>query len=131
MMKAPAKADGVEEQFATRIDKIRVRFAYRLAEKLEQTDAALSQMMHDGGGVDAIATAYRWFHDVSGIGPTLGFVATGNAARKCADILVDAFRSHRSLLPDELASLNSAFDSLRIEALRETLAPEAIQRSSL
>ncbi len=121
MIESRAKDTGIEAQFAGRIDKIRARFAIRLADRIQETDAALSQMADDESRV---ATAYRWFHDVSGIGPTLGFEATGLAARVCAGILVDSFRACRGLSPDELASLANGLESLRIAALRETSSAE-------
>jgi hypothetical protein len=121
MNETRAKTTGIEAQFASRIDMIRARFVLKLADRIQQTDAALSQMA-DGGSraVDAVATAYRWFHDVSGIGPTFGFEATGREARSCADILLDPFRTRRGLSPDELASLTNGLETVRIAALRET-----------
>ena len=107
--------------FAQRIDRIRARVARKLADGIQQTDVALLQMT--GGGSDAVAavvTAYRWFHDISGIGPTLGFEATGQRARSCADILLGPFRAQRGLSSDELELLTSGLESLRIAALQET-----------
>ena len=124
-----AKPDGIEAQFALRIDKIRARFALRLAGKIQETDAALSRMV--GGGsdaVEAVAVAYRWFHDVSGTGLTLGFKMTGQEASNCAAILVDPFRSGRGLSPDELASLTITLEALRIAALQEVQSSESNQR---
>jgi hypothetical protein len=131
MNEAHAKTTSIEAQFASRIDMIRARFALKLADRIQQTDAALSQMA-DGRShaVDAVATAYRWFHDVSGIGPTLGFETTGREARNCADILVNPFRTRRGLSPDELASLTHGLESVRIAALRETHPIESIHRTA-
>lgn len=130
MVEICAKATSIEAQFATRIDKIRSRVALKLADRIRQTDEALSQMASDGSeAVNAVATTYRWFHDISGIGPTLGFEATGKQARACADMLVDPFRERRGLSADELILLASGLESLRIVALRETT--ELTQRSTL
>jgi hypothetical protein len=131
MVETGTKTTNAETQFAARIDKIRARVALKLADRIQQTDAALPQMT--GGGndaVNAVATAYRWFHDVSGIGPTLGFEATGREARMCADILVGPFRAQRGLSTDELTLLTNGLESLRIAALNETHSTESNQRSA-
>ena len=123
-----AQSTAIEAQFVARIDGIRARFALKLARNILQTDAALRQM--SGGGndaVDAVATAYRWFHDAVGICATIGFEATGQSARSCDAILVEPFRNQRGLSPDELAQLTTSLESLRITALAETAAPESTQ----
>jgi hypothetical protein len=131
MTETRAKTTSIEAQFASRIDMIRARFVLKLADRIQQTDAALSQMADgESHAVDAVATAYRWFHDVSGIGPNLGFEATGLEARSCADILVNPFLTRRGLSPDELASLTDGLESVRIAALRETRPIESNQRSA-
>ncbi len=121
MVETCARSHNTEMEFVARIDRIRTRVALKLAHNIQQTYAALSQMTGDGNdAVDAVATAYRWFHDISGIGPTLGFEATGRQARSCAAIVVDPFRTQRGLSPDELALLTSGLEFLRIAALNET-----------
>jgi hypothetical protein len=119
----------VEAACAGRIDIIRARVALRLADNIQQTDAALPQMTGDGrDAADAVACAYRWFHDISGIGPIIGFEATGRQARACASILVGPFRAQVGLSPEELALLTSGLESLRIAALDETRSIESNQR---
>jgi hypothetical protein len=121
MVKPRAQATGVEAEFAARIDKVRARFALKLADKIQQTDTALALMTGDGNdAVAAVASAYRWVHDITGIGPTIGFEETGRQARSCAAILVNPFRAQRGLSPDELALLTDGLESLRIAALQET-----------
>jgi len=128
MIKTRAQAATTETEFAARIDTIRARVALRLADKILQTDTSLSQMTGDGSdAVDAVATAYRWLHDVSGIGPTVGFEATGRLARSCATVLLSPFRARRGLSPDELALLTESFESLRITALNEIHSTESIR----
>ena len=130
MSEKHANAAGAETEFAARIDKIRARFLARLADRVRQTDAALPVMEGDGGiAVEATATAYRWFHDVSGIGSTIGFEATGRMARWCADLLIGPFREKRGLSPDELLSLTQGLEALRVAALSETHSTESLQRS--
>jgi hypothetical protein len=131
MIEARGSPTVIETEFAARVDRIRARVALKLADKIQQTEAALSRMAGDGSdAVDAVATAYRWFHDISGIGPIVGFEATGRLARSCATILVRSFQARRGLSPEELALLTSGLESLRIAALRETHSSNSIQGSA-
>jgi hypothetical protein len=114
-----------EAQFAARIDGVRARFALKLADKIRQTAAALPRMIEDGSGAeDVVANAYRWFHDVSGIAPTIGFEAAGRSARSCDAILVGPYRAQRGLSAAELALLTESLESLRDTAQAETQAME-------
>jgi hypothetical protein len=127
MIEARILATNSEAAFAARLDKIRARVALKLADKIQQTDVALPQMTGSGcEAVDAVATAYRWFHDISGIGPTIGFEATGRQARSCANILAGPFRAQRGLSKVELELLTSDLESLRIAALQETYSTKSI-----
>jgi hypothetical protein len=121
MIEARLQATTIEMEFAARVDRIRARVALKLANKIPQIDAALSGMVGlESDAVEAVATAYRWFHDVSGIGPTIGFEATGQWAQSCAGILARSFHERRGLSTDELKSLTIALQSFRIAALNET-----------
>jgi hypothetical protein len=121
MIDARVQSTNTEAAFAGRIDVIRARVASKLADKIQQTNAALAQMAGDGSeAVDAVATAYRWFHDTGGIGQVVGFAATGLQAQACATILVGPFRARRGLSPDELVLLSNGLESLRMIALKET-----------
>jgi hypothetical protein len=71
-----------------------------------------------------VANAYRWFHDVSGIAPTVGFESTGQSARLCDAILVGPYRAQRGLSAVELALLTEGLESLRDSAQAETQAME-------
>jgi hypothetical protein len=114
-----SKAD--ESQFAMRLAKIRSRFQLRLADGIRQTDAALPRMAGDGSdAADAVATAYRWFHEVGGLGATVGCAATGRLAKSCEAILAGPFRAQCGLSADGLALLTKDLESLRIIALTET-----------
>jgi chemotaxis protein histidine kinase CheA len=109
-----------KSQFSERIAKIRARFAAKLADKIQQTDAALPNLAGDGSdAVEAVATTYRQFHDVCGIGATVGFEATGRLARNLDAVLVGPFRDRRGLSGDELVKLKEALESLRIGAQTE------------
>jgi len=131
MTETPAQATAVETEFAARIDRIRARVALKLADKIPEIDATMSLMTGDGdAAVDAVASAYRWLHDVTGIGSIIGFEATGRQARLCTAVLVSAFRSQRGLSSDELALLASGFETFRIVALKETRFTELSRRSA-
>jgi tetraacyldisaccharide-1-P 4'-kinase len=106
-----------QSRFTERMARIRARFAAKLADKIQQTDAALPHLVGDeSDAVEAVAAAYCQFHDVCGIGETVGFEATGRLARNVTAILVGPFRDHRGLSRDELAKLKEALESLRIIA---------------
>lgn len=109
-----------EAQFVERIAKIRVRFSSKLADKIMQANAALPNMAGDGSdAVVTVAIAYRDFHDVCGVAPTIGYTAIGRLARACEAILLEPFRAQRGLSREELARLTESIESLRIAALTE------------
>ena len=117
--------------FEARLMGIRVRFARGLAAKIEQTDAALTRMAGEGiDAVDAVTVAYRWLHEVGGIGSNVGFAATGLLAKSCEAILAAPFRTQRGLSPGEMAKLTSGLESLRITALTETATTNSNQRTT-
>jgi hypothetical protein len=129
MIETRTQDSAVETEFVARIDTIRLRVVLKLAEKIREIDTTMSIMAGDGDdAVDAVASAYRWFHDVSGIGPIVGFEATGQHARLCAAVLIGSFRAQRGLSPDELALLTSGFENFRIVALNETHFTKINQR---
>jgi hypothetical protein len=106
--------------FTKRTAGIRARFASQLAGKISATSAALPCLGGDGSdAIDAVALAYRRFHDVCGMGSTIGFQATGRSARSLEGILIGAFRDHRGLSTEELAGLKQGLESLRIAAQTE------------
>lgn len=118
-----------ESEFAERIAKIRARFISKLADKIQETDAALPHLAGDGGNAaEAVAATYRRFHDMIGIGSTIGFEATGQAARAIDAILAEPYRQHRSLSDDELAKLAEGLKALRIVARTEMQSPQDSDR---
>jgi hypothetical protein len=130
MINAGSQSTAVEAQFAARIDGIRARFALKLANNIQQTDAALQHMAGDGSdAVDAVETAYRWLHDAVGVCATIGFEATGQHARSCDAVLIGPFRAQRGLSQEELALLTANLESLRFTALTETIITKPNQGS--
>jgi hypothetical protein len=130
MGNAHTQSTAIEAQFAARIDGIRARFALKLANNIQQTDAALRHMSGNGNdAVNAVATAYRWLHDAVGVCATIGFEATGGLARSCDAVLVEPFRAQRGLSQEELALLTEKLESLRFTALTETIIAKPNQGS--
>src|SRR5262245_41582845 len=114
--------------FAERFAGVRKRFAARLPDRLDEIDAALPGLMGEGGEIAAaVHNAHRKVHDLCGIGPTLGFTATGQAARVCERILLQPFRGERGLTEQELARLKEGLVALRAAAandIQSTTVPE-------
>jgi hypothetical protein len=104
-----------DSQFLDRIAEIRARFASKLAGKIQATEAVFTHLACDeDAAVDAVATVYRRFHEIYGISSTVGFEATGQAARILDGILVEPFRDRRGMRTDELAQLKEGLETLRI-----------------
>jgi chemotaxis protein histidine kinase CheA len=103
-----------ELAFAERIAAVRARFIAKFADKLQETDAALPDLAGDeASAANAVEAAYRRFHDICGIGPTIGFAAIGQSAKVLDAILIAPFRSRRGLSFDELARFKQSFETLR------------------
>jgi len=114
----------VEANFAERMVKVRARFASKLFIRIAQANDALPRMTGNGSdAIVAVADAYREFHDVCGIAPTIGFEATGQLARHCDAVLVTPFRDQRGLSENELALLTEKIEALRTGALAEMQSP--------
>ena len=117
-----------ETEFADRIAKIRARFVSKLSDNIRETDAALQHLTGgESGAIDAVAAVYRRFHDICGIGETIGFEATGRVARILDAILIGPFREQRGLSGDELAKLKEALQSLRATAQTEMQSTDSVQ----
>ena len=69
---------------------------------------------------DTLARVHRRAHDLCGIGPTMGFVATGQAARIVEQTLLTPLKAERALTGDELARLRGEISALRLAAQAET-----------
>jgi hypothetical protein len=103
-----------ESAFAERIAAVRGRFIAKFADKMLETDAALPDLAGDeASAASAVEATYRRFHDMCGIGPTIGFDAIGQSARVLDAILIAPFRSRRGLSSDELVRFKEGFETLR------------------
>jgi hypothetical protein len=104
-----------ESRFAERMAHIRVRFANKLIGQIQATSEFIDVLAEGvSGSVNAVADVYRQIHDICGIGPTIGFKATGAVARTLSDILIVPFRAKRGLTGAELAKLKGGLNSLRV-----------------
>lgn len=101
------------DQFAERLAIIRKRFAAKLVTRISDTEAALPTLVGDAPGVaEAVATTHRCIHELCGIGPTVGFDATGRAARTMERILLEPCRTQRGLTAEEIAGLRAGLEDL-------------------
>ena len=101
------------DPFEARLAKVRHRFASSLESKIKDTASALPNL--SASAPDAAATVdetYRRVHTICGVGPTVGFPATGRAAREAEVVLLIPMRDKRGLNPDESATLRKAVDNL-------------------
>jgi len=110
----------VADPFADRLARVRDRFAITLAGKIEETCAAVPQLSHVApSAAAAVADTYRSVHGMVGVGPTVGFPATGKAARDVEIALRKAQQERRGLTDDEIELLTEKLQVLRAVAARE------------
>jgi hypothetical protein len=107
---------GIDE-VADRIAVVRMRFANRLAAKIADTSTALPALAGEvPGAAAAVTTAYRRFHEMCGIAPTIGFDEIGRAARTLDTLLIEPFRAERGLTANEMIKLTDGLEALRAAA---------------
>lgn len=106
--------------FADRLARVRRRFISALQGRIDDTDAAIPKL---GGGTAtaaaAVGEAYRCMHGIVGVGPTVGFPATGRAAHDVEDVLRPAQNERRGLSDGEISRLRQRLLDLRAAAERE------------
>jgi chemotaxis protein histidine kinase CheA len=108
------------DPFTDRLAKVRDRFASTLADKIDTTCTAIPQLSSVApAAADAVAQAYRCVHGIVGVGPTVGFPASGNAARDVEIVLRTAQQERRGLTAGEIAQLTKTLQVLRETAARE------------
>jgi HPt (histidine-containing phosphotransfer) domain-containing protein len=102
------------DPFTDRIDRVRARFATTLTGKIDETCAAIPHLSAVGPpAAAAVAEAYRCVHGIVGVGPTVGFPASGKAAREVENVLRQPDREGRGLAADEIALLAKTLQVLR------------------
>jgi chemotaxis protein histidine kinase CheA len=107
------------DPFTERLARVRERFVSALESKIEDTFAALPQLAGETATFAAVDETYRRIHGIVGIGPTVGFAATGRAARTLENILLRPHQAERGLTAEEATSFTEA-----LQMLRETAASE-------
>jgi hypothetical protein len=108
------------DQFETRLARVRHRFATTLESKIKDAVVSIDRMTRGGGEVTKhISDSYRDLHGICGIGPTVGFSATGEAARTAEGFLMQAHHEKRGLREGEVICLKKALESLRVAAAAE------------
>lgn len=110
--------DDLTEQLA----RVRARFAAGLDGKIGDSFAALEKMSAGGDTTEIVVTAHRRLHELCGIAPTLGFMATGKAARSAETVMREAAISKRALTPAEISALKSELEVLRTAVAGELQA---------
>ncbi len=106
--------------FADRLARVRRRFVSTLQGRIDDTDASIPKLAgHTAAAAAAVGEAYRCMHGIVGVGPTVGFPATGRAAHDVEDVLRPAQSERRGLSDDEIAALRERLLSLRAAAERE------------
>jgi hypothetical protein len=108
------------DQFETRLARVRHRFATTLESKIKAAVVLADRMTHNQDGVvEHVSHSYRDLHGICGIGPTVGFTATGEAARAAEGTLIQAHHESRGLSEKELIGLKKALEGLRVAAASE------------
>jgi Hpt domain len=106
--------------FAERLARVRQHFVSSIESKIEDTYAALPKLSGDGNDVTGtLEETYRRIHGIVGVGPIVGFVATGKAARTVESLLRGPYRATRGLASNEADALKKALHVLREAAQQE------------
>jgi chemotaxis protein histidine kinase CheA len=109
----------VSDLFAERFAAVRQRFVAKLDSRIDEIESTVPELGH-AGSMETLARAHRRAHDLCGVGPTMGFVATGTAARSIEQLLLAALRAGRPLADHEISSLTDGIAVLRSTAHAET-----------
>src|SRR5579863_3340198 len=108
------------DAFAERLARVRHRFVSTLEGKIDDAYESITKRAGLApDAVSAVGETYRCMHGIVGVGPTVGFPATGRAAHDVEDALRAAQREGRGLRPDEILLLKKQLQMLREAANRE------------
>jgi chemotaxis protein histidine kinase CheA len=108
------------DEFEVRLAKVRHRFATALESKITDTLVFADRMARgEGSDLQLVSDSYRHLHSICGIGPTVGFAATGEAARVAENALLRAMSEKRKPNDNEILSLKKALAHLRTAAASE------------
>jgi hypothetical protein len=108
------------DQFEGRLAIVRHRFATTLESKITDVVVFTDRMSGSKDGtIKDLSESYRHLHNICGIGPSVGFATTGEAARAAEVGLMQAYRERRKLTQAELLNLKKALGRLREAAASE------------
>ncbi|CAN5387515.1 hypothetical protein BH11PSE4_BH11PSE4_02630 [soil metagenome] len=108
------------DEFEVRLARVRHRFAVSLSSKIKDAVIAVADMRGDGDkAAHHVAESYRHLHEICGIGPTVGFSATGHAAQAAEAALTAARDQNRGLHASEALQLCDALEQLQGAATTE------------
>lgn len=108
------------DQFEVRVARVRHRFATTLESKIKTAMMSADRMARGGDGVvQNVSESYRHLHSICGIGATVGFAATGEAAHQAESALLHAYHEKRGLTEGEVLNLKKALARLRDAAANE------------
>lgn len=109
-----------EDEFNKRIARIRQRFAAALPQKIDGGFAALPRLAEsDADAIELLVVTHRNLHEMCGVAPSIGFTATGVAARAAETVLRGPAKSKRPLTPQEVVAYREAIEKLREAAQSE------------
>jgi hypothetical protein len=108
------------DDFNDRLERIRQRFAASLPGKIDDSIAAVPKMSEsDAAAVEAVVVIHRKLHEMCGVAPSVGFPATGKAARAAESVLRDSAKAKRPLTAEEVSAFIVQIDGLRSVARTE------------
>lgn len=108
------------DEFEARVARVRHRFATTLESKIQSTMISADHMARDDGrAIEHVSESYRRLHGICGVGATVGFTATGDAARAAEAALMPAYQQKRGPTQTEVLSLKNALEELRNVAASE------------
>ena len=108
------------DPFTERLARVRHRFVSSLEGKIEDTYGALPGLTGaTPAAIEAVRETYRRIHSLVGVGPTVGFSATGSAARSLEIVLMPAHQAGRGLTDEEASAFRKTLHGLRDAASHE------------
>lgn len=108
------------DAFADRLARVRQRFVSTLQAKINDAYAAVPRLADQApSAASAVGGTCRCMHGIVGVGPTVGFPATGRAAHDVEDLLRSAQHNRRGLTADEVILFEKRLDVLREAAKLE------------
>ena len=108
------------DQFEARVARVRHRFAATLENKIQTAMVSADRMSgNDASVIKYVAESYRHLHSMYGIGASVGFAATGEAAHAAEAALIQAYLEKRGPTENEVQRLKRALTQLRQVAASE------------